>query len=221
MNTISDLDHMTLNTRRREFDDGYVDFVVAGMVLLLTLLNWLIFSFTGIRWLVMALQWNRELTIIGLLALLPLFYLLIVGARKLVDRIRYRSLWKNSGSVKPLHWQVHWSTSLAAGLVFIVLIAMALFLMSRGTIDSGVVLRVLVSATGVATGVSYFGLGNEIKLSRYRWVGLAGMLLSIALMFVPLSFPVSWLVLGLVWGFVLAASGAWGLWKSFDSAKRN
>jgi hypothetical protein len=221
MNTVLDLDNKTRNTRRREFADGMFDFVVAGLILFLAVANWLVFSFIGLRWLAAALLWNRELTIIGLLALIPLFYLLIVGARGLINRIRYKTIWKNSGRLEPLRWQVNWRTSLASGLTFILLIIVALILMNRGLIDSVDVLRVLVAATGAAMGVTYFGLGIEIRFPRYRWVGIAGLLLSTVLAFMPLSFASAWLGLGIIWAAVLAVSGAWGVWKTSTAAERS
>lgn len=219
MNTISDLDQLTLRTRRREFEDGMFDFVLAVSFLLLALLNWLVFSGTGLRWLLLALQWNRELTIMGLLALILLYFLLVMGARALINRIRYQTLWKDSGGVKPLRWQVHWSVSLAACMGFIIVLFAALVLMGRGVIDQPAVLRMFVAGTGVAMGIICFGMGLSLGMGRYRWVGAAGLLLSAVLPFLPLSFASSWLVVGLIWTVVLGLSGSWALRKSLDAAK--
>jgi hypothetical protein len=219
MDNISDLDKLTIQTRRREFEDGMFDFIMAGTFVLLALVNWLVFSFTATRWLVTALLWNRELTIIALLIMIVLFFLFIIGARKLIDRIRHKTLWRNSGVVKPLQWQLHWKITFSAVLIFIILLITSLNLANQRTIETVVALRVIVAATGIATGITYFGLGHEIKLPRYRWVGIAGLLLSSALIFLPLSFPATWLGFGLIWVIILCVSGSRGLHQSFANAK--
>lgn len=214
INHISNLDNLTRGTRRREFDDGLMDFVYGGVFLILSLFGWLFFSPTGMRWLVTALLYNREVTMIGLLSLVPLLLLLIFGAKRMVDRIRRSIIWEDSGFVKSLRWQVSWPINLLAGVVSIIMIIGALLLMIRGSLSQEAVLRALVSSMGVATGIVYFGMGRELNLRRYKWVGIAGAVFSALILIMPISFSVSWLLLGIFWMAVLFLSGLWALRQS-------
>jgi hypothetical protein len=65
----------------------------------------------------------------------------------------------------------------------------------------------LWAATGWSFGYTLFAMGRNLDLLRYRWLGLVGGILSTALLFLALPFPQSSLLFGLVWCFLLAASG--------------
>jgi len=214
MDHISNLENLTRVTRRREFDDGLMDFVYGSFFLLLSLFGWLFFSSTGLRWFFTALLYNREVTIIGLVALVALFILFISGAKRIVARIRESVIWKDRGVVKSLRWQVSWPINLLAGLVSIIMIIGAVWLTIRGSLSQEAVLRALVSSMGVASGIVYFGMGKELGLPRYKWVGVAGGMFSALILIMPISFSVSWLLLGIVWMAVLSISGIWALRQS-------
>jgi hypothetical protein len=165
-------------------------------------------------WFARVLVQYRELAVIGLLGLAALFILIIFGARKVVDHIRMAVIWRDHGFVKSLKWQVNWQTNLLAVGVAMIMIIAAYWMMIRGVIDPDAVLRTLVSAVGVATGIVYLGVGNELKLLRYKWVGVAGGALSATIIMLPVTFHVSWLLVGIVWIIVLWLSGLWALWKT-------
>ena len=217
MDHISEIDQLTQATRKREFDDGLIDFVFGGTYLIICLACWVFFSPTGLSWIARALLQNREVTIIGLIALISLFILMIFGARKIVERIRMATIWRDRGFVKSLKWQVSWQTNLAAVGAAITMIIMASWMMQRGMIDPEAVLRVLVSSAGAATGIVFFGIGSELKLQRYKWVGIAGGGLSFLIVVIPTAFHVSWLLAGIIWMAVLSVSGFWALRKSISA----
>jgi MFS family permease len=214
MENVSDFDQLTKATRRREFDDGLMDYVFGGTFLLIGIIGWFFFSSFGLRWFVGSLLQNREITIIALIAIFALFILLIMGARRVIENIRRQTLWKNQGFVKSLRWQVSWQTNAAAVIVFVAMIVVAVWLMSQGYVNQEFVLRTLVSSSGIATGIVFFGMGKELDLQRYRWIGAVGGILSTVMIFVPISFSIAWLVLGIIWMVVLTVSGSWALRKS-------
>lgn len=214
MNHITEFDNLTKATRRREFDDGLMDYVFGCTCLLIGLLGWFFFSSFGLRWIVIGMLQNRELTIIAFIAIIALLILLISGARRMIEYIRRKTLWKNRGFVKSLRWQVSWQINVLAGAVGIAMIVIAVWLMSNGYLIQEIVLRTLVSSTGVATGIVLFGMGKELNLQRYKWAGSIGGLLSTLVILMPISFSISWLVLGIVWIVVLTVSGSWALRKS-------
>jgi hypothetical protein len=201
------LDNLTRITRRREFEDGLFDFVLAVTFLMIGIAGWIFFSPWAIQWYVKFLILNREVTIIALLTLSAFFILLIFLARRFVEYIRRTYLWRESGYVKSLRWQVKTSINLIAGTVTILMIVFAFWLMLRGLISSEDVLRVLVSSVGVSTGIVFLGVGFDLQLRRYISVGLIGMMTSISLLFIPVTFSMSWLIFGLIWVTILSISG--------------
>jgi hypothetical protein len=207
MSGVVNLDELTRTTRRREFEDGLADLVNAGVFLVIGLLGWLFFSPAVVRWYIAALIQYREITMIGLFALVPLLVLLVFGARRIMDRIRRATIWKDSGFVKSLRWQVSWRVNLLASAVSIIMIVVANWLMDKGLLDQEQVLRALVFSVGVATGIVFFGMGMDLKLRRYLWVGIAGGAISATIMILPTAFSVSWLLFGVIWMMILSFSG--------------
>ena len=214
MNHVTEFDNLTKATRRREFDDGLMDYVFGGTFLFIGLLGWFFFSSFGLRWLIAGFIKNKDITIIVLVTIFLLFILLILGARRTIEKIRRQTLWKNRGFVKSLQWQVSWQINALAVVVLIAMVIVAVWLMSNGYVIQEIALRTLVSSTGVATGIVFYGIGKELGLQRYKWAGTVGGTLSTLIILMPISFSISWLVLGSVWMIVLAVSGSWALRKS-------
>lgn len=214
MDHITKIDNLTRVTRRREFEDGLMDFVFAGTFLFIGLFTGFFTSPVGLRWYLTSLLWNREITIIAEIILFAMFILSVFGARRLIARIRRNTFWKNRGFVNPLRWQVSWKINTLAAGVLIAMLVIAFWLMLNGSISQEIVLRTLVSAAGVATGFVFFGMGKELELQRYNWVGAAGGMLSALIILIPISFSMSWYSLGVGWMIVFTTSGLWALQKS-------
>jgi MFS family permease len=214
MELINQIDDLTRRTRRREFEDGLMDYVLALTFLLLGALGGFFLSPAGLRWYFTSLLRNREVIIIGEIGAFVLFILILFGARRLIAYIRRRSLWKNRGFVKSLRWQVSPRVNLLGGGAMIAMLTLAFGLMRNGLVNGDFVLRTLVAAAGVATGIVLFGMGRELEVGRYRWVGIIGGALSTLIILVPLSFSAAWLALGIGWMLILSVSGTWALRKS-------
>ena len=60
MENVTDFDRLTKATRRREFDDGLMDYVFGGTFLLIGILGWFFFSSFGLRWFIGSLLKSRE-----------------------------------------------------------------------------------------------------------------------------------------------------------------
>jgi hypothetical protein len=214
MDHVAELDKITQATRRREFEDGLMDYVLGGFFLFICLMDALIFSTFGVRWLTTSLIKNREITILALVTIFLLLILSIFGARRLIEHIRRQTFWVNRGFVKSLRWQVSWQVNVSAASVLIAMIAAAYWLMLNGSIKQEVVLRTLVSAIGAATGIVFFGMGKVVDLQRYKWTGIVGGILSFLIILLPVPFSISWMVLGIIWMVVLVVSGSWALRRS-------
>lgn len=214
MNNIDEIDNLTRLTRKREFDDGLVDIVYGGAFLVLGLASWFLFSAAGMRWFATALIQHREITIVALLAMAPAFVLTILGSRHLIGRIRRSYLWKESGYVEPLRWQVRRSVTIAAVFVSVALIIAAVWLMAKGALREEEVLRALTSSVSLGTAVVYLGMGIDLRIRRYVAVGIAGLTLSAIVLSQSASFSDSWLLAGLGWMAILTVSGLWALRRS-------
>jgi hypothetical protein len=219
MDLINEIDNLTRKARRREFEDGLMDFVLALTFLFLGALGGFLLSPLGLRWYFTGLLWNREATILGEIGFFALLILVLFGARRLIAYIRRQSLWKNRGFVKSLRWQVSWKINALASGVLIAMFVIAFWLMLNGSISQESVLRTLVASAGVATGIVLFGVGKELELGRYKWVGFAGGAFSALIIPTPLSFSSSWLALGVGWMIVFVISGVWALQKSLAALR--
>lgn len=206
-----DLDALTKATRRREFEDGLMDYLNGAVFLVLGLLAWFFFSPAGLTWYAMAVINYRTITIVGLLCL---YGLVITGPlllRRLIDRIRISVIWKDSGFIKPLHRQTNWPVTLLSGSVAIGMILYATWLMTVGRINTENVLRTLVSSSGIGTGILYIGISFSLDIRRYLIVGLIGGMLSVLILFLPVSFSTAWLIFGITWMLLFVVSGTWAL----------
>jgi hypothetical protein len=214
MNNIDEIDNLTRETRKREFDDGLVDILYGLAFLIMGLGGWFLFSTEGLRWIVVALVQRREITIIALFALLPAFWLAIYGSRRLVEWIRRSFLWTETGYVEPLKWQVRTSFTMAAVFASIALIIVAVWLMAIGSLSEEAVLRTLAAAASLGTAIMYLGMGIDLRFRRYKAVGTAGLILSVIVLSQPASFSQSWLLFGVGWMTILTVSGLRALRQS-------
>lgn len=201
------LDELTRKARRIEFDDGLTDLQTAIVFLLLGAVNVLFLSKLGMEWFVRAILANRELTLIAMLGLFAFLIAVLAGSRRVVSWIRSEKLRSGGGRVTPRAWQLdRWVALLALGAFFLIFVP-GMFVFARQPMDMHVGLRVTLAAASAATAVIYFATGRMLRLARYTWVALAGIFGTLLLLMVPLSAPVSWIVLTLVWVISLGISG--------------
>lgn len=219
MDTSLDLDQLTHQTKRREFTDGLRDLHIGLTILILSLLNWLIFTPIGVTWLVQAVLYDRTLTIVGIIGFLGLFLLIISGAERVMERIRRSSLWKESGFVKPLRWGFSKGMMIVVTVVVLAIIIGSVWFMAMGKLSQDVALRSIPASASLGTGVLFLSMGYSFKIRRYLAVGIAGSLLAITIFFYPTSFAQAWLWLGLGWAVILLASGTWALVLAISELK--
>jgi len=211
MNLPVDLDDLEKTTRRREFNDGLMDYAVGVMFLVLSLLAWFLFSPDGLEWYALSLVNYHTLTLVGLLGLAALVITGPIGLRRLIEHFRISIIWKDSGFIKPLNRQTSWPLTILSVAVALGMILYASWLMTVGKINVDSVLRTLVSSSGIATGIIYIGIGASLNLRRYLIIGLAGGMISVLILFLPVSFSIAWLILGVTWALLLFVSGTWAL----------
>jgi uncharacterized membrane protein len=211
MDTHLDLDQLTHQTKRREFADGLRDLHLGFTILILSLLNWLVFTPTGATWLVKASLYDKNLTVIGLIGFFGLELFIIFGGERLIEHIRRASLWKESGFVKPLRWGFNKWILIAVTVVILAIIIGSVWLMAMGRLSQDVALRSIPASACLGMGIQLFSMGYSLKIRRHLAVGVAGSLLCVPLFLYPFSFAQAWLCFGLGWGVILLVSGTWAL----------
>lgn len=214
MNNIEEFDNLTRLTRKREFDDGLVDILYGFVFLILGLGGWFLFSTVGLEWFATALVQQREITLIALIALTAVLILVIHGMRRLIQRIRHSYLWKDSGYVEPLRWQVKRSITVIAVFLSIALIIVSVWLMMVGSLSEETVLRALVASVSLGTAIVYLGMGIDLRIRRYVGVGITGLILSVIILGQSATFSEAWLLVGVGWMAILTVSGLWAFRQS-------
>ena len=214
MNNIDEIDNLTRQTRKREFDDGLVDILYGVFFLVMGLAGWFWSSAVGLRWFAVAMVQRRDITIIALLALALAFVLTMRGSRRLIEWIRRSYLWKESGYVEPLKWQARRPVTLIAGFASIVMILVAFWLMKAGSLSEEAVLSALAASASLGTAIVYLGMGIDLRIRRYVGVGIAGLILSVIILSQSAMFSEAWLLVGIGWMAILTVSGLWAFRQS-------
>jgi len=206
-----DFEGLTRQTRRLDFEDGLTDLQVGVVFLVMSLAAAFIFSTAGLTWFTKALILQPDITKVALVGIFGCFILVAFGSRRLIARVRREYFWKDRGEIVPLPVGVDRWVSVLSVAVFLILMLLGLWVLLQGGSDDEAIMRLLVAASGVGTGIIYLGMGRSLRLNRYLLVGIIGGLLSGVLFFIPLTFSESWLGLGAIWTTVLLISGLYAL----------
>jgi len=206
-----DFEELTRQTRRLDFEDGLTDLQVSAAFLVMSLAAAFFFSTAGLTWFTRSLILQREITYVALVGIFGGFILVAFGSRRLIARVRREYLWKDRGEIVPLPVQVDKWVSVLSTAIFLAILISGAWVLLRGGTDEEAILRLIIAASGVATGITYLGMGRSLRLNRYLPVGFVGGLLSGVLYFVPLTYSESWLGLGAIWTTILLTSGLYAL----------
>lgn len=194
-------------TQQYEFADGLRDLQMALILATLGIASWLTLDLVYLPLIAELMKIFGRQAI--WLSMLPLTIPVLVawGAIGVMNYLRRRWFWRESGTVKPLSQLVpRWATVLGVA-IYLVSVVFALGLHFSGQADILFALHMLVVAAGWSTGVMLVGLGRAIGLPRYIWLGVIGGLASTFLLVLPLTFGQTALALGLCWGLMFAVSG--------------
>ena len=147
--------------------------------------------------------------------------LAVWGMLRLMDYLRRRWLWRESGMVKPLRWVVSPQVNMLSAVILLGGVALSLGLRQWRWSDDAFVLRMLWAATGWGFGYTLMGVGQHVGISRYVWLGAVGGSVSTLVLFLPLTFGQTALVFGLSWSLMLMVSGTIALRRGLMSAQGN
>jgi len=213
MNKQTDIEGLIRKTRQYEYVDGLRDLQMAAIMAFFVVFAWFFFTLTGVRWYLRLILFLKGTFgswapwIDGLLFLLIIFSVL-GGSLWLMRAMRRKWLWQKSGWVKPLRWQVPRRVSVLSVVIVLGGIGLAIALFVTNRVEASFILRMLWVATGWAFGYTLVGVGREIGLKRYIWLGAVGGIASTVLLFLPLPFGQVAIILYGAWALALGISGA-------------
>ncbi len=207
MTSPSDVKQLIHDTKRYEFSDGLRDLQLAIILGIGGVVTWLVLQplwMSTLRNLVQ--KYGRGAAWLGFLVVF-LAPLAAWGMLALMNAVRKRWLWRESGMVKPSRWIVPRRVTVLSAVILIAGLALTFLARRQGWVEDSTVLLMLWVATGWSFGYTLIGMGRELDLPRYIWLGAVGGALSTILVFLQLTFAQVALVFGLSWGLLLSASG--------------
>jgi len=213
-------------TRQYEFVDGLRDLQMAAIMAFFGAFAWFSLTLTGMRLFVRLILYLKDTFgswATRLISLSVYFLLLVaisVGSLWLMRTVRRKWLWRESGWVKPLRMQVPRKVNILAAAIFLSGIAVSISLLIAGKVDESFVLRMLGAATGWGFGYTLIGMGREIGLIRYIWLGAVGGIASTILLFLPLTFGQTAILLNGAWALALGITGAIALRGSLTAIRQ-
>lgn len=214
-----DVDKLIRQTRQYEYSDGLRDLQMAVLLGIGGMAVWIVLEpiwITFVGNMVKAFgRWAAKINLLPAI-LAPLA---VWGMLRLMDYLRQRWLWRESGMVKSSRWVVPRRVNVLSAVILLGGLAIGFGVRYFGWADDAFVLRMLWAATGWAFGYTLAGVGHHIALSRYVWLGVVGGLMSTVMLFLPLTFGQTSLVFGLSWCLLLAASGMVTLRRAMFSVK--
>lgn len=202
-----DIEKLIRETRQYEYSDGLRDLQLAVMFAFGSIAIWIGFEPVWITFVgKMMHQFGRWAAWINMLPMVVAL-LAVWGMLRVMDTLRRRWLWRESGMVKSTRWVVPQRVNVLSAVILICGIVLSLGMRYLGRADDSFVLRMLWAATGWSFGYTLAGVGSYIGLSRYVWLGIVGGLASTVMLLLPLAFGQAALVFGLSWCVLLTISG--------------
>ena len=220
MNNDELIQQKILETRRYEFSDGLRDIQIGIYVFFLGVIDWLIFEPAWWRLLFNIRETTGKVTM--MLASLLVFFVPVLIAfvfLRLMEAVRRKWLWRESGMVKTARWVVPKKVSVISAVIMIVGLGIGLLLKNVLTVDEFFVWRLLFSVAGISFAYTLVAMGANLHLNRYYSVGILGGLASAISLWLPLSPGLSCLVLFGFWGLLLGISGVVVLVRSMCTLK--
>ena len=216
-----DIDGLIRQTQRREYEDGLRDFQFGAIFLILGLVNGFIFTPAGYDLIIRTKLRYQDLWVVGLAGLIGLFFLLVFGGERVMERIRRATFWKESGFVKPLRWGVvKKRVTVLATIVLLAIIIGSVWLMTKGTLSQEDAVRSIPASAGLATAVVFISLGNSMQIRRYVLVGVVGAILSGFILITDMDFASAYVWTGTGWSVIFALSGTWALSHALRDLRR-
>jgi len=214
------VDKLIQQTRQYEFADGLRDLQLGFYFAISGLTFWLIFDPRWMSFIFTLIRTNRAWGILVNFVSVVLPLVVVLGMLPIMNYLRRRWLWRESGMVKS-RWVVPKGVNILSAVIMVGTIVLGGLLRHFGKVDDIFLLRVLWAATGWSFGYTWIGVGRHIGLKRYIWMGAIGGMASTIVLFLPFGFGETTMVFWQTWGLILSISGVIVLRRAFRSVQEN
>jgi hypothetical protein len=201
-------ENIILKTKQYEFADGLRE-VQLGLTFVLMGIIWAWFLFNP-SWIGFYIKLGQHYgawaSWIANLLLFSIPALAALGLQRLMEYVRRRWLWRQSGMIKSSRIMVPTAITLLSGIVFIVVLITGLVLQPLLQTGDFYVWSLIMLAAGWSFGATLIGLGVRVKVFRYVLLGILVALASPAALMYQSSLTQPALLFS-VWGAFLLVSG--------------
>ena len=216
-----DTEKIILKTKQYEFADGLRE-IQLGITLILigAFWNWVVFEPSWVRVLIQLRDdYGKWATIVffTLTIAIPLFA--TYGIQRIMEYVRRRWLWRESGMVKSSQMLVPRRFNVAATIVFIGTLVLGFTLQPNLKTGEWFAWSLILVALGWSFGIVLIGLGRNIEISRYVYMGVIGGLASTAILLYQTSYTGAGLVFYMGWGLILLISGSIVLKRAWSKVR--
>lgn len=216
-----DTEKIILKTKQYEFADGLREIQLGIMLILMGVVwNWIIFEPS---WLGLIIQlgddYGKWATTVFFILTFLIPVIAAYGIQRIMEYVRRRWLWRESGMVKSSQTLVPRRFSVVATIVFIGTLILGFTLQPTLKKGEWFAWSLILVAIGWSFGVVLIGLGRNIEISRYVYMGFIGGLASIAILLYQTSYTGAGLVFYIGWGLILLISGSIVLRQAWTEVK--
>lgn len=190
---------LILRTRRYPFRDGLPELAMAALWFVSGILGWYLFNF------------DLAKSDLGVLALMVIPVSVVLATRPIMNAIRRRWLWRESGWVETHPVAMPRWVFVIAGAVWLGAALITYALSRMRLVDDFFVMHSVIVSMGWGTAAFLIASGLYLKMMRYTAAGIVGALAIAPLLFSRVSFGESMLINGLVWGVLLSITGTLAL----------
>ncbi|MGD8456785.1 MAG: hypothetical protein PVF83_10395 [Anaerolineales bacterium] len=204
-----DTKKIILKTKQYEFSDGLRDIQLGIMFILMAVVwFWLMYEPALLRFTIqLGRDYGKWASSVTFLFIFFIPVVAAVGVQRIMETIRRRWLWRESGMVKSSQIVVPPHISILAGVLFIAIIVLGLKFQSALKTGDFYIMSLVMMASGWCSGVITVGLGMNIKVTRYTIIGVLGGLASTAALLYQSSLFGAGLFTFIGWGVLLIISG--------------
>lgn len=216
-----DTKKIILKTKQYEFSDGLRDIQLGIMfILMATVWFWLMYEPNVLKFtLQLGRDYGKWASNVTFLFVFFIPVVVAVGVQRIMENVRRRWLWRESGMVKSSQIVVPPYISVLAGVIFIAIILLGLKFQTALKVGDFYIMSIVMMASGWCTGVITVGLGLNVKVTRYIIIGVIGGLASTAALLYQSSMFGSALTTFVGWGVLLIISGVIVLVQVWPSIK--
>jgi hypothetical protein len=198
-----------LKTKQYEFADGLRDIQIGVTLIMMGVVwFWMMYEPAWLKFMIqLGHDYGKWASTIAFLLVYCIPVVAALGLQRIMESVRKRWLWRESGMVKASRLIVPTYINIIAVVILIGVLALGLKFQSSLKTGDFYLMSLLIVAVSWSFGVTLVGVGINLKVPRYVVVGVIGGLASTASFLYQTSFGGPGLLSFLGWGVLLITSG--------------